>query len=112
MHELSIAQGVMMTALEHADGQRVVAVRLAVGALSGVDVRAVSACFSLLVEGTALDGARLDVDVVEGLGRCDLCGREAPLASPMLQCRCAPDARLRVVRGDELTIRSMEVQDV
>lgn len=112
MHELSIAQGVLSTVLARAEGRRIVAVRLAVGALSGVDAVAVAACFALLVEGTPHDGARLLVDEVAGVGRCDRCGRVAPLEAPLLQCGCAPDARLRVVRGEELTVRSMEVQDV
>ena len=112
MHELSITRNIVAIVSERAIGKRVSSVRLVVGKLTGVDVPAVRYCFDLCTEGTPLAGARLDIDEVEGRGRCGACGIEVVLDAPLLRCGCGPDARLAVLAGEELLVRSMEVVDV
>jgi hydrogenase nickel incorporation protein HypA/HybF len=66
VHELSITQSVVDAVSEHAAGSRVLAVRVTVGRLCGVAPDAMRLCFELITEGTQLQGARLDIDVLAG----------------------------------------------
>jgi hydrogenase nickel incorporation protein HypA/HybF len=112
MHELSLMRNVVGVVSERARGRAVSVVRLRIGKLSGVDVRALRFCFDACVDQGALKGARLEVDEVEGRGECGTCGRSVALEQPVLRCSCAEGARLRVTQGDEVMIASMEVDDV
>ena len=66
MHELSLTRNVVSIVAEHAKGRKVRRVRLAIGPLACVERRALTFCFELVAEGTALAGARLDFLVAEG----------------------------------------------
>lgn len=112
MHELSITRNIVALVTERALGKRVSAVSLVVGKLTGVDVEAVRYCFDLCAEGTVLEGARLVIEEVAGRGTCERCGVEQEMLVPVLKCACGPGSRMRVLAGEELKIRSMEVNDV
>lgn len=112
MHELSITRNIVAIVSERARGRRVRALQLRIGALSGIDVPAVRACYALCVEGTPLDGSRLDVEEVPGAARCRGCAAEIPLSAPLGVCPCERRALLDRTSGDELLIASMEVEDV
>jgi len=108
MHELSIAQSVVDAVCERAAGRSVHSVRLRVGALTAVVPEAMRFCFDLAVEGTAAEGARLDIEHRPGIARCRSCGSVVELADPILLCPCG-SADLEVTAGRELQIVSMEV---
>ncbi|WP_019819100.1 hydrogenase maturation nickel metallochaperone HypA/HybF [Saccharomonospora saliphila] len=108
MHELSITQGVVRAVVEHTGGDRVLVVRLEIGALSGVEVDSVRFCFDAVTRGTPLDGAELVVDRPEGRGRCRPCGAEFPLGSVLDGCACG-SLDVEVVAGEQLRIRNVEV---
>ncbi len=66
MHEFSLIRNVVSIVAEHAKGRKVRRVRLAIGPLACVERRALSFCFDLAVEGTALAGASLEFLEAEG----------------------------------------------
>ncbi|HEY7273173.1 MAG TPA: hydrogenase maturation nickel metallochaperone HypA [Actinoplanes sp.] len=109
MHELSIAQSVVDAICERAAGRSVHSVRLRVGALTAVVPEAMRFCFDLAVEGTAAQGARLDIEHRPGMARCRSCGADVELTDPILLCPCG-SADLEVTAGRELQIVSMEVR--
>ncbi|MBV9088827.1 MAG: hydrogenase maturation nickel metallochaperone HypA [Mycobacteriaceae bacterium] len=108
MHEMAITQSVVDAVCEHAEGRRVRSVRLQVGALCGVVPDSMQFCFELATEGTAADGARLDLDVQPGSARCRSCGDEFVLPDLILLCPCG-SADVEVLGGRQLRILSMEV---
>jgi hydrogenase nickel incorporation protein HypA/HybF len=109
MHELSISRNVVAIVCEHAEGQRVTRVRLEIGLLSAIMPEAIRFCFDVCTQGTAAEGATLEIDEVPGRGRCDACGTEAALEEPFGVCPgCG--AALRVIAGEELKIKEMEVE--
>ncbi len=108
MHELSITQSVVDAVIEHAGESRVISVRLTVGRLSGVVPDAMRFCFDLLIDGTALAGARLDIEEPAGRAACGSCGREFTLTDHILLCPCG-SAEVTVLAGRELKITSLEV---
>ncbi len=108
MHELSIAQGVVGAVLDHTGGDRVLSVRLEIGALSGVEVDALRFCFDLAARDTAVEDAELVVERVTGRGRCRACAAETDLDSFVARCPCGcPD--VEVTAGEQLRIRDVEV---
>lgn len=108
VHEMALTQSVVDTVCEHAAGRRVHSVLLEVGALTAVVPEAMRFCFELATEGTAADGARLDVDVRPGSARCRACDAEFELQDLILLCACG-STDVEVLAGRDLRIMSMEV---
>ena len=114
MHELSIAVGIVdavlaETELRGLDSVTCGYVRL--GALSGVDHDALQFSFPMACEGTALAGARLEIENVPVLISCDVCGADAPAAPQQQECpRCGASAT-RIVQGREIELRAFEAAE-
>lgn len=108
MHELAVTQAIVELAAEQAGGARVLRVVVEIGKLSAVVPDSVRFCFELCCEGTALEGATLDIREPPGLGRCRACGGEIVLEQPFGRCDCG-STDLDLISGDELRIREMEV---
>jgi len=111
MHELSITRNIVAIVADHAPGQKVSRVVVAIGELSGIAADAVQFCFELCAKDSPVEGAELVIEHVAGRGRCDACALEVPLEQPFGACETC-GARLRVVAGEELLVKSMEVDDV
>ncbi|MEM7398345.1 MAG: hydrogenase maturation nickel metallochaperone HypA [Pseudomonadota bacterium] len=110
MHELGITQNIVAIVGDAAKGRRVRRVTLEVGALSGVMADAIAFCFDVVAQGTALDGAELDIRIIEGRARCHACGTE--FVSPTLLTRCGCASRdVEIVQGEELNIKTMELEE-
>lgn len=115
MHELSIAISLVEAACEKAatlDGVRVQALRLRLGALSGVVRQALEFSFDLATAGTAIEGARLDIEEVPVSVFCPDC-RE-PRRLPGIQhfyCPVCGAPTPEVVQGRELELFALEVVD-
>lgn len=108
MHEFGIANGIVEICAERAAGARVVRVRLEIGQLVAVLPDAVRFCFDVCARHTVLEGAALDIVETAGRAVCRDCGDELPLPRLAGRCRCG-SADLRVVAGEELLIKEMEL---
>ena len=109
MHELSITRNVVAIVGERSAGRRVTRVKLEIGRLSGVMPDAVRFCFDICAADTPLAGAALEIDEIPGLGCCNDCGARVTLQAPAGRCPgCG--AGLRLIAGQELNIREMEVE--
>jgi hydrogenase nickel incorporation protein HypA/HybF len=111
MHELAIAESVLHLALGHAAGRRVTAVGVKVGQLRQVIPDSLVFSFELLTQGTAAEGAALEVEGVEGLGRCRACGAESEITAFPLRCDACGALALEVIRGEELRVEWVEVEE-
>jgi len=111
VHELSITRNVVAIVCERAEGQRVTRVRLEIGRLSAVVPDAIRFCFEICAQGTPLEGAELEILEIAGRGWCAVCGTETALAVPAGRCSACGAAGLRVIAGEELKIKEMEVQE-
>lgn len=110
MHELSITRNIVAIVEEAAAGRQVKRITLDIGKLSGVAPRAVAFCFDVVAKGTALDGARLDINEIAGRSRCRDCGGEFDAAVIYQGCPCG-SRRVDRLRGEELKIREMELEE-
>src|SRR5205823_2341871 len=69
MHELGITQEIVALAIEHSGGAKVTRVVVEIGKLSLILPDAVRFCFDVCSEGTAVDGAKLEIVEIPGLAR-------------------------------------------
>jgi len=91
MRELSIAQSVVDIAIRRAAGRPIRTVELSVGRLREIDPDNLHLAFGLVTQGTALDGARLQIDVRAGeellIDALELEPSASPLPSPRTGAR-------------------------
>ncbi|HWF32899.1 MAG TPA: hydrogenase maturation nickel metallochaperone HypA [Solirubrobacteraceae bacterium] len=66
MRELSVAQAIVDVVDRHSQGRTVIGVEIRVGRSRGVSPATLDFAFSLLTEGTALDGTELQIAQVAG----------------------------------------------
>ena len=110
MHELGISRNIVAIVGEAAKGRRVSRVTLEIGKLSGVMREAIAFSFDLVAQGTAAEGAELDIREIEGRARCMACGAEFAAPSFLTPCACG-SRRLAHLAGEELNVKSMELEE-
>ncbi len=111
MHELGITQNIVAIVGEHAGGAKVKRVLLEIGKLSAIMPDAISFCFDVCSQGTVLEGAKLEIQEIPGLGRCRECGAEVPLDVPFGMCNCG-SVQLDLIAGEELKIKEIEIEEI
>ena len=111
MHEMGITQSIVAIVAEQAAGRKVKRVTLEIGKLAAVMPDAIRFCFDVVAQGSALDGAALDIVEIQGRARCLDCGGEVMLHDVVGFCACG-SRRLERLAGDELNIKSMELETV
>ncbi len=110
MHELSIASAIVATAARHANGCRVTAVRVRVGRMRQVVPDSLQFCFEMVARESVCEGARLDLDVVPAVLRCAGCEHEWEIDSPPFWCPQCTGGEVVAVRGEELIVESIEIE--
>jgi hydrogenase nickel incorporation protein HypA/HybF len=110
MHELAITRDIVAVIGEAAAGRRVRRVYLDIGKLACVMPDAIAFCFDAVAQGTALDGAKLDICQIDGRAACEECGSEFAAESIIARCTCG-SRRVRLIAGKELNIKAMELEE-
>lgn len=111
MHEMSITQGIIDLCLEHAGDRRIRSLDVEIGELSSVVPEAIEFCFEACSRETLLEGARLNIIRIPGLGQCLECGQDTLLTELYGSCRHCNSNRVTIVSGEELRVREIEVDD-
>ncbi len=65
-------------------------------------------CFDVCARGTPVEGADLEIVETPGRALCEACGCSVDLATPFGRCVCG--GSLRIVAGEELRVKDMEVE--
>lgn len=116
MHELSIALDLIDTAEQEAErlgAARIIAIRLRVGALSGVVPSALRGAYELAREGTVLKKAKLIVDEVPIEIYCTRCGdRRGVVSLQALRCNECGTPADDVLRGRELELCGFDIEEL
>lgn len=110
MHELGISRNIISIVADASRGRRVKRVTLDVGKLAGVMPDALMFCFDVVSKGTALEGARLEINEIAGRCRCVDCGGEFPVETLVQACACG-SRRVERLAGEELKIKEMELEE-
>jgi hydrogenase nickel incorporation protein HypA/HybF len=109
MHELTLTESIVRAVDERIAPEKAACVRLQVGRLAGVEPSALRFCFEICARGTGVEGATLEIDEIQGRGRCRQCGAEMELQSFLDACTCG-SVDLVIVAGEELRIKEVEVR--
>ena len=113
MHEVSLVESIVDLVVEERRKQpfaRVRMIRLTVGALGHAEADALRFCFDVVTRGTVADGARLEIEIVPGLGWCPVCSQNVPIGQRFAACPVCDDGPLRLTAGDELRLSELEVE--
>lgn len=90
------------------DGAQVKYVCLEVGRLAAVVPDAMRFCFEVCAQGTALEGAQLEIEEISGRGHCRTCHTQFVLNDPLGVCACgSPD--YEVLSGHQVRVKHVEV---
>jgi len=112
MHELSVCQALLsqVTILAAArNAVAVSAVTIEVGPLAGVDGQLPVNAFAIMRRGSCAEDAELIVVSLDVTVECLACGLQSPAQPNRLVCSSCGGFRTRIVAGDELRLRSVEM---
>lgn len=114
MHEAGIAGDLIQTAEQHLQRTPHGPVRrllVRIGELAGVNPDSLEFAFECLSRGTAVEGARLQIERVPLTVACDACGLSTPVVDCVFRCGdCGADT-VRVATGRELEFVSIDVDE-
>ena len=112
MHELSLTQGLIEIAEEHARRENatvITSVTMEIGTLSGVMPEAVEFAFEACSQGTLADGATLEIRRIPAIGLCHECGKESAMENLLDGCTSCNSFALEILKGQEMALIEMEV---
>ena len=111
MHELSIAQNIvdiLNDQMKIHKLSKIESVDLRVGVLRSVEVESLNFSFNVLISGSPLEGARLEVEEVPIGGRCMECGHQFTVENWLDDCPFCGGPRVEIISGKELDIVAIE----
>jgi hydrogenase nickel incorporation protein HypA/HybF len=111
MHELSITEGLLQIVLDEAkkhDISKVKAVKLKIGALSGVQTDALTFCFECVTKDTPVEGADLQIDRVPIKVKCLDCEDVFQADDFSLFCPACAGLHTELISGRELYVHEIE----
>ena len=114
MHELSIAQNIVDIVRQYVPsdkGEKVKAVRLRVGELSGVVADSLQFCFSIIIADTPLRGSTLEIERVPFRLHCAKCRTTFANEFGVVTCPSCNSSETEIVSGTEMQIESLELAE-
>ena len=113
MHELSVAHAIVATVVDGLPepAPRVTEVRLLIGGLSGVVPQALEFAYDVAAEGTPLADAALVMERGPIVIGCASCGEQTLESSRDFRCPVCDTPCGNVVKGKELEIVSITIDD-
>ena len=116
MHELPVTKSILEIVLRHAERlsvSKVLAIDLAIGALSDLEAEWLQEYFDHLSKGTPAEGAKLRIHRSPLTFLCEPCSREFPATREELETASCPDCGSRdvsILSGTAYTVESMEAE--
>lgn len=113
MHELSIAISIVDIASKQAKAASATAVsrvELDIGTMSGIEYESLNFALSVAVQDTMLEGTEFKINRIEPLCECQACNYLYTPDGLFGQCPECNDRNIQVIRGKELQIKSLLVE--
>jgi hydrogenase nickel incorporation protein HypA/HybF len=114
MHELSVSQSIIDIALRHgerASAQRILAINLVIGDLTGFVDDSIQFYFDFLAQDTPAQGAQLTFQRIAPRAQCRACGAEyTPPKSRLWTCPECDALGGEVVAGREFYVATIEIE--
>ena len=113
MHEMSIVQSLIEIIKEEMAKNaalKLKSARLQIGQMSAIVPDALDFCFSVITEGTELEGAELIMDMVPLKGVCRKCASEFDIIEYAFTCPTCGGSEIETLSGHELALIEIEVE--
>ena len=114
MHEMSVAQNILEIVREHiSDGEenKVRAIKLKIGELSGIVPDALEFCFSTMIDRTEFEQASLHIVHIPIAAVCNVCKQQSKLEYGVFICPSCYSNDIELLTGKEMQVVSIEVED-
>ncbi len=92
-------------------GCKVARVNLKVGKLAAVVPQSLRFCFDIVAKETPVEGARLDIQEVAVIARCNDCDHSWEIGEPVFSCPKCQSSSIEMLSGRELDIDSIELEE-
>lgn len=115
VHELSIVLSVVDAAAQVAhenQAERIDAIELEIGALSGVELEALEFAWSEGIKRSLLEQAEKTFTLIPGKGECSDCGLSFPVNTLYDPCPICNSYFVQITEGRELKIKSITLETV
>ncbi len=112
MHELAVCQALLdeVERVAAASGARAVRrIQISIGPLSGVEAGLLARAFSVARAGGIAEHASLELEETPVRVHCPACGKDSDAAANRLLCASCGGWRVRLISGDELLLRQVEL---
>ncbi len=107
MHEYGLAEGVLASVRERAEGRKVAALRVRFGVRHAVDEESLAQAFVFVAEGTEAAGAAVRLVTVPATLTCRDCGQSAETDDVLAVCPHCAGENVDITGGDEMTLESI-----
>jgi hydrogenase nickel incorporation protein HypA/HybF len=112
MHEMSISLDTVNLVVESAEQKgykKVTAVWLEIGALSCIEPDTIKFCFEIAARKTIAEHCKLHIESCAGKAYCFVCEKNVILEQRGHACPSCKGFKLKVMQGDELRVKEIEV---
>lgn len=113
MHELSVCSaliGQVEAVARQQAASKVAKIVLRIGPLAGVESDLLRQAYPLAAAGTVAAHAVLLIESADVIVRCCRCDSESKVAPNRLLCSACGDLRTRVISGDEMILKTVELE--
>jgi hydrogenase nickel incorporation protein HypA/HybF len=110
MHEFSLTQNLLNTALKNADSKRIKHVNLLIGPFSDEREETIQLYWRDLAKGTLGEGAKLHFQHVDVEMKCLGCGGMLNLEGDGSVCKYCQSDHLQLLNGEEVRLESIDVE--
>jgi hydrogenase nickel incorporation protein HypA/HybF len=113
MHEFSLCRYILEIVQTRFDRQGYSSIKniyLELGELVAVEKEALLFAFDILKKKTAVENASLCIIPIAGAAWCASCHKSKKIRRRFSACETCGEMLLTIIRGDELRIKSMEVE--
>ena len=113
MHEMSISMDTVNLVVKSAQTQgfkKVTAVWLDIGRLSCIEPETIEFCYEMAARGTIAEHSVLHINRGPGEAYCFECEQNVELAQRGHACPQCDGFQLKVIQGDELQVKEIEVE--
>ena len=117
MHEMGVALNIVDRVEHHArsaGAKKVRHVILRFGDVSGIETDYLDKCWQHACEGTLLEGAEFEYDIVKGMLKCRDCGKEygafEAIMQPEVKCPVCGSPAWELLSGREMEIVNITVE--
>jgi len=114
MHELSIAQNIIEIVEENARIHKLSSVSevdIELGTMSGVVPEVLEFSLKIAVKDTLLEKARICFQIIQAVARCNKCLKEFIPEDIYTQCPYCEGVYFDIIRGRELQVKSIKVDE-